>query len=193
MSEPIIRTKLADWSQLTQAGTVDLIDHVCRMIGDDADNRYDLQRLVPAFADALTEVMPAELELELGDNGELRGPEGTNLQDAIAAVRQAINAVDFHGILAPQYELQEDGQPTGLVGFAPIDPDQGGATILSMNALDLLHRTAVNRNGAEFHIDRLEFEARSGTITIWMTELDEDGDLTDNQVGVATLSGWAIL
>lgn len=67
------------------------------------------------------------------------------------------------------------------------------AVIRTINAVDLVHRTVTNPNGAEFHIDGLKFDARSGQVVIQLSPYDEEGELIpDAQVGVFTLAGWTI-
>ncbi len=69
-----------------------------------------------------------------------------------------------------------------------------GVRIQTMNALELLHRTVVNEDGADFHVGGLYLDARSGRIVIDLLELDDDGDpIPGTECGIETLEGWHVL
>jgi hypothetical protein len=69
-----------------------------------------------------------------------------------------------------------------------------GVQIRSMNALDLLHRTIVNENGAVFHVGGLHLDAHSGRIVIDLLDLDEDDNpIPGTECGIYSLDGWTVL
>lgn len=69
-----------------------------------------------------------------------------------------------------------------------------GVRIRSMNALDLLHRTVVNENGAAFHVGGLYLDAYGGRIVIDLLDLDEDDNpIPGTECGIYTLDGWEVL
>ncbi|KGH48630.1 hypothetical protein IN07_01320 [Modestobacter caceresii] len=68
-----------------------------------------------------------------------------------------------------------------------------GVRIQRMNALELLHRTVVNDNGAVFHVGGLYLNARNGRIVIDLLELDdEDNPIPGTECGLETLEGWHV-
>lgn len=69
------------------------------------------------------------------------------------------------------------------------------AKITELDACDLIDRLVINPNGAEFIVTKLTFEAQSGSVIIWIDELDLDKDeITPRgmEAGLPDLSGWSI-
>lgn len=63
-----------------------------------------------------------------------------------------------------------------------------GAEITELNAIDLIGRRVVNEHGAEFVVIRLSFEARDGSVWIWVAPVDKP----EAEVGIRELKGWSI-
>lgn len=63
-----------------------------------------------------------------------------------------------------------------------------GAEITELDAKDLVGRLVINEHGAEFVVTRLSFEARDGSVWIWVAPVDDPED----EAGVRELSGWSI-
>jgi hypothetical protein len=68
-----------------------------------------------------------------------------------------------------------------------------GAKITEMDATDLVGRLVTNANGAEFLVQRLSFEARTGTVWFWLEAFDDEtGEPNGDVAGIPTLEGWTI-
>ena len=66
-----------------------------------------------------------------------------------------------------------------------------GAEITEMDACDLVGRLVVNSHGTEFIVTKLTFEARSGSVVIWVMEIDDDRT-PSGEAGLIDLAGWSI-
>lgn len=66
------------------------------------------------------------------------------------------------------------------------------AHITEMDAMELIGRVVTNPNGAEYVVTGLVFSAKAACVLIQLQRLDEDGEATDDEVGVFRISGWEI-
>lgn len=68
-----------------------------------------------------------------------------------------------------------------------------GVRIRNMNALELLHRTVVNENGAAFHVGGLYLDAGTGRIVVDLLDMDEDGSpIPGTECGIFSLDGRSV-
>lgn len=66
------------------------------------------------------------------------------------------------------------------------------ALITEMSALDLIGRVVTNPNGGEFVVSDLTFNAKAACVSIQLRMLDEDGEMSGDEVGVFRINGWRI-
>jgi hypothetical protein len=157
-----------------------------------AHPRRDADRVIddPAWVSALMGMEPDPEPLRRGDRWvETRSQhlgDGRTLYAVISRDEQGTLRVTAHtdpgGMLAERVRVTEEilGRPRG-------------ARIRRMNAVDLLHRTVLDEHGGEFHVGGLTFDTHTGTVSIELLDLDEDGEpIPGSECGVASLEGWDI-
>jgi len=67
------------------------------------------------------------------------------------------------------------------------------STYLSeIDATDLIGRLVTNKNGAEFVVTRLAFDAQQACVVIWLDELDDNSRTMGREVGLYKLDGWTV-
>lgn len=66
-------------------------------------------------------------------------------------------------------------------------------TIKEMRATDLIGRLIINRHGDEFVCIDLTLDALTGTVIVWIDELDLDnGGRIHAPCGLHSLNGWTV-
>lgn len=176
-------------AQASEARQQHLIESVRRLIND-----VDPIAMTSMYRRTLTSGVIEIVNLDNGDATPPRvyeyGGDG-KLRTATEVVTEAKAKYRAEYDLAAAVALGHSFNPRGNQP----GPQQRGTLVMSVDLATLLHRTAVNEDGVEFHVDRFELETITGHFVVVLSLLDEDGMIDHEEAPLVLhdLNGWTLL